>query len=294
MNNSLYIAATGMQAQQQGLDTIANNLTNLNTPGFKSSTVNFQELMYTDPTGTHISDSVPHAVHAMRAMAPHARVQGTAVSATALDAADPVDGTDAANTFYGTGVAVGSTTKDFSAGPLTQTNSQLDLAIQGNGFIEVAMPDGSLGYTRGGTLKIGNDNFLQSPQGYEIKPSIRLPANPTGLTITATGQVLVTTATSSTPTQVGQIELATFNNPGALNPLGNGVYAPSDSSGRPTYSKPGDSNSGTLAQGALEGSNVNMVNQMVNLMVAQRAYELSAKVIQTSDELMSMTNNLRR
>ncbi len=272
-----------MQAQQQGLDTIANNLTNLSTPGFKSSTVNFQELMYVDPTGTHTSDGTPHAIHGVHTTARHAHAS-----------ADVADATDSADTYYGTGVAVGSTTKDFSVGPLTQTNSQLDLAIQGSGFIEVTMPDGSLGYTRGGTLSVSSDNFLLSPQGYEIKPSIRLPANPTSITISASGQVSVTTGTSTTATQVGQIELASFNNPGALTPLGNGIYTPSATSGRATYAKPGDSSTGTLSQGFVEGSNVNMVNQMVNLMVAQRAYELSAKVVQTSDELMSMTNNLRR
>jgi flagellar basal-body rod protein FlgG len=284
MNNALYIAATGMQAQQLDLDTIANNLTNLSTNGYKSSTVNFQELMYVDPVGARSNEmeapsvhSGGHGTHNMHA------VQGQGGDATA-----------SAVTPYGTGVSVGSVTKDFTVGTLTQTNSQMDLAIQGNGFLEVTMPDGSRAYTRGGTLSVGADNFLMSPQGYEIKPSIRLPANPTNISIAANGQVSVTTGTSTQATQVGQLELANFNNPGALNPQGNGIYVPTDTSGHATYSKPGDTNAGTLVQGSLEGSNVNMVNQMVNLMVAQRAYELSSKVIQTADELMSMTNNLRR
>ena len=283
MNTSLYIAATGMQAQQLGLDAIANNLTNLNTPGFKSSIVNFQELMYSGTSGAHAVDGASHLQRVNRSVGGH--VAG---------AANPIEASDSQDAFFGAGVAVGSTTKDFTTGTLTQTNSQLDLAIQGNGFIEVVMPDGSLGYTRGGTLSVSKDNFLLSPQGYELKPSIRIPANVSGLTISATGQVSVTTGTSSVATQVGQIELASFSNPGALTPLGNGLYVPADAAGRVTYGKPGDSNTGTLSQGFIEGSNVNMVSQMVNLMVAQRAYELSAKVVQTSDELMSMTNNLRR
>jgi len=268
MNNSLYIAATGMQAQQLGLDTIANNLTNLSTPAFKSSNVNFQELMYVDPTGKH-----------------------------ALKGADARDPDEAAATQrpYGVGVAVGSVTKDFQTpGTITQTGSPMDLAIQGNGFLEMTLPDGTHAYTRGGTLQIGSDNDLLSPQGYELKPTVRLPINPTSITITSTGQVMVTTATSTHPTQVGQLELAAFNNPGALNPQGDGSYLPTDASGKASYGKPGDTNLGAVTQGSIEGSNVNMVNQMVALMVAQRAYELSSKVIQTSDELMSLTNNLRR
>lgn len=280
MNNSLYIAATGMQAQQLGLDTIANNLTNLNTPGFKSSNVNFQELMYVDPIGARSSQGDSRPAHGKV----HAAHVGGMHSMDLADAVAP----------FGEGVSVASVTKDFTLGTLTQTGSQMDVAIQGSGFIEVTMPDGTLAYTRGGTFTLGKDNYLMSPQGYEIKPSIRLPANISHITIAPNGQVSAIVGTGTQPTQVGQIELASFNNPGALNPLGNGVYAPTDTSGHASYSKPGDNNTGTLLQGAIEGSNVNMVNQMVNLMVAQRAYELSAKVVQTSDELMSMTNNLRR
>ncbi|PRC93903.1 flagellar hook-basal body protein [Solimicrobium silvestre] len=290
MNNSLYIAATGMQAQQLNLDTIANNLTNLSTNGFKSSVVNFQELMYVDPVGARSAQTEMHSVHSgMHGV--HGDHSAHGIQSTQ---GQDSDAATSAITPYGTGVSVGSVTKDFSLGTMTQTNSQMDLAIQGNGFLEVTMPDGSHAYTRGGTLSVGADNFLMSPQGYELKPSIRLPANPTSITIAQNGQVSVTTGTSAQPTQVGQIELANFNNPGALNPQGNGIYVPTAASGNPTYSVPGSTNAGTLAQGSLEGSNVNMVNQMVNLMVAQRAYELSSKVVQTADELMSLTNNLRR
>jgi flagellar basal-body rod protein FlgG len=289
MNNALYIAATGMQAQQQDLDTIANNLTNLSTPGFKSSNVNFQELMYVDPLGAR--PAIPAAQGPAGHGARGAHAMQTHASAGVAHAADSED---VLATPYGTGVSVGSITKDFSNGTLTQTGSQMDVAIQGSGLIEVTLPDGSVAYTRGGTFSIGKDNYLLSPQGYEIKPSIRLPANVTSIAISATGQVSAQVGSSGQSTQVGQIELASFNNPGALNPLGNGLYTATDTAGRATYGKPGDNGSGTLLQGSIEGSNVNMVNQMVNLMVAQRAYELSAKVVQTSDELMSMTNNLRR
>jgi flagellar basal-body rod protein FlgG len=266
MNNALYIAATGMQAQQSGLDTIANNLSNLSTPGFKAGNVNFQELMYADPVGRRLPG------------ADTAADMGASTAAHAM----------------GTGVQVGSISRDFTQGTLTQTGSAMDVAIKGNGFLEVVLADGSHAYTRGGTLKLDKDNFLVTAQGYEIKPAIRLPANPTGIVISPSGEVSVTTRNSAQPQVVGQIELAGFNDPSSLKPLGDGLWLPSDAAGKPTYGKPGDASLGSLAQGAVEGSNVNMVNQMVAMMLAQRAYEMSSKVIQTSDELMSLTNNLRR
>jgi flagellar basal-body rod protein FlgG len=262
MNNSLYIAATGMQAHQLGLDTIASNLTNLSTPSYKAGKVNFQELMYADPVGAR---------------------------AGAVNGSAPAAGTP-----YGTGVSIGSVVKDFSTGVMTITGAQRDVAIQGGGFIEVSLPDGRHAYTRGGTLGVSKDNMLTGPQGYEIKPAIHVPANMSSITIAANGDVSVTNGSSPTAIKVGQIELANFSNVEALSPLGNGTYLPTDASGRASYHKPGDAGVGQLLQGQLEGSNVNMGNQMVDLMIAQRAYELSAKVVQASDEMMSLTNNLRR
>ena len=257
MNDSLYIAATGMQAQQTSIETIAHNLANVNTPTFKAGRINFQELMLSEQAGT------PNAASANPAT-------------------------------LGVGVAVDSVGKDFSTGQLTQTNSPLDLAINGAGFLEVTLPDGSHAYTRGGTLQVTKDAYLATAGGNLLKPAIHVPQDIASLLIDSTGKVWARTSSQQQATEIGQIELANFANPAALRSVGNGSYVSTDASGEATYSKPGTGNVGTLAQGSLESSNVSLVNEMVNLMVAQRAYELSSKVIQASDEIMSLTNNLRR
>lgn len=317
MNNALYIAATGMEAQQLELNTISNNLTNINTPAYKTSNVNFQELLYQDPVGARqaIQASGNWAppggmppVGIMPSGMPTAALQGPGIQPSAPlmspgmawsgmpggAYSTPSDGLQAVGiTPFGEGVGIASTVKNFTSGSLTQTGSAMDLAIQGNGFLEVTMPDGSYAFTRGGTLSISKDNYLQGPQGYELKPSIRIPVGYTSIAISTTGLVTATTATSSQPVQLGQIEMASFSNPGSLQPQGNGLYMPTDSSGNPVYAKPGDMAMGTLTQGALESSNVDMVTQMVDLVVAQRAYEMNSKVVQTADDLMSLTNHLR-
>jgi flagellar basal-body rod protein FlgG len=257
MNDSLYIAATGMQAQQQTLDTIANNLVNVNTPAFKKSRVNFNELMHVEP---HKETSA---------------------------------GSGASN-ILGVGISVERVAKDFAPGILSQTSSPLDLAINGNGFIEVTLPDGSRGYTRGGTMQITKDSFLATSAGYALKPAIHIPANITSLTIEKDGKVLVQTSAKAQPVEIGHLEMASFSNPAGLKAAGAGVYVPTEASGQAVYGKPGSQGMGTIAQGSLEASNVSLVDEMVTLMVAQRAYELSSKVAQASDEVMSMTNNLRR
>jgi flagellar basal-body rod protein FlgG len=254
MNDSLYIAATGMQAQQQNIDAIANNLANVSTAGFKRGRVNFQEMMHVDPN------------------------QAAGAAAAPL----------------GLGISVGSVAKDFAPGALTQTGAQLDLAINGAGFIEVTMADGSRGYTRGGTLQVSKDSYLATAAGHVLKPSIHIPANAAQIQIAADGKVSVQSAVNGPITEIGQIELANFANPSALGALASGVYAPTEASGEANYGKAGAQGMGTLAQGALENSNVNLVDEMVTLMIAQRAYEMSSKVIQASDEMMGLTNNLRR
>ena len=257
MNDSLYIAATGMQAQQLGIDTIANNLANVNTAGFKKGRVNFGELM-------HVST-------------------GHAAGDTA--------GTSAVR---GMGISVDSVTKDFSAGSLTQTNSPLDVAINGSGFIEVTLADGSHAYTRGGTLQVTKDSYLATITGYVLKPAIHIPANTSSIIIGADGKVSVQSSPQAQPTDVGQLEMANFSNPSALKAAGSGIFTPTEASGEAVYGKPGSQGLGAITQGALENSNVSLVDEMVTLMVTQRAYELSSKIIQASDEMMSMTNNLRR
>jgi flagellar basal-body rod protein FlgG len=252
MNDSLYIAATGMQAQQLAIDSIANNLANVSTTGFKKGRVAFQEMMQADP------------------------------AAAARPAA------------AGLGIAVASVTRDFTPGALAQTGSQMDLAIDGAGFIEVALADGSRAYTRGGTLSVSADSYLATADGHLLKPSIHIPAGASAIRIAADGKVSIQTGTGTAPTEVGQIELSHFTNPGALNALAGGLYTPTEASGEAMLAKAGSAGLGQLVQGSLENSNVSLTDEMVTLVVAQRAYEMSSKVIQASDELMSLTNNLRR
>jgi flagellar basal-body rod protein FlgG len=260
MNDALQIAATGLHAQQLNVDTIANNLANVNTAGFKAARVSFQDMMY----------------HAAERPAP----AGSPVQ-------DP--------TRLGSGVSVGSTTRVFDAGELNETDQPLDVAIRGDGFIEVVMPDGSVGYTRGGTLQVNRDGLLATAaNGLVLKASVHVPSDTTQLAIATDGRVLAMGTQTTTANEIGRIDLARFTNPGALNPLGDNVFQPTDASGDARIGKPGEDGAGTLAQGFLESSNVQLVSEMVELMIAQRAYEVSTKVVQASDEMMSMANNLRK
>jgi flagellar basal-body rod protein FlgG len=263
--DAFYIAATGMQAQQLNVDTIANNLANVNTTGFKKNQVNFIDLMVHD--GSH----------------PLQRVL------TNIDA-----GLLGSISRTGAGVGVASMSKSFTAGDLKQTDSAFDIAIQGDGFLEVIQPDGSSAYTRGGTLKVRADGQLVTQDGNTLKPGINIPDNAQKLTITSDGHVQIQVAGQSNPVDAGQLELVRFASPGALIAMGNGLYINNESSGEPIAGKAGQEGLGQLQQGFLEGSNVKMVDEMVNLMVAQRAYEASVKIVQASDELLSMVNNLRK
>lgn len=257
MNDSLYIAATGMQAQQLSIDTIANNLANVATTGFKKGHANFQELMQVGP-------------------------------------AQRIAGQPGVTGPFGLGIGVDSVARDFSAGGLTRTNAPMDLAIDGSGFIGVTLADGSHGYSRAGTLQVTKDAYLATSNGNVLKPAIHIPANASAILIGADGKVSVQSPAHTQPVEVGHIELANFANASALKGAGGGVYIPTEGSGEAMFGKPGARGFGTLAQGALENSNVSMGDEMVTLMIAQRAYEMSAKVIQASDEMMQLTNNLRR
>jgi flagellar basal-body rod protein FlgG len=262
MNDALYIAATGMQAQQTTIDTIANNLVNVSTPGYKKNRVNFQELM-------HLG---------------------------AVNGVDSATGTTSGQSPLGVGIGINSIARDFAAGTLAQTNAPLDVAINGTGFLEVTLADGSIGFTRGGTLQVTKDSYLANASGNVLKPAIHIPANASSIVIGVDGKVMVSTASQagSAAVEVGQLEMARFSNPSGLKSAAGGVYIPSEASGQPVFGKPGATGMGTIAQGALENSNVSLVDEMVTLMVAQRAYELGSKVAQASDEMMSLTNNLRR
>ncbi|MDB5752116.1 MAG: flgG [Ramlibacter sp.] len=260
MFESLSIGATGMHAQQLQVETIANNLANVNTAGFKKGRVNFAELV---------------------ARAPLPDLQGT------RDLLAPRQASAA-------GVALAAATKVFDGGEMKRTESPLDLAIQGEGFLELAMPDGTRAYTRGGTLKVNADGQLALLDGTPFRPGIQIPDNAQRLVVSASGRVQVAVPGQANLLEAGQLELARFTNPSGLLAQGGGIYRATDASGEAIGGRPGEDGMGALAQGFLEGSNVKLVEEMVGLMVAQRAYEASAKVVQAADEMLGMVNGLRR
>jgi len=265
MLDALYIGATGMQAQQLNVDTIANNLANINTTSYKKGRVSF-------------SDLVVNGGHQL-------------VPSGAVDSNSGILG-DAYRT--GAGVGVASLSKLFDLGDIKKTDAALDVAIQGDGFLEVTMPDGSHAYTRGGSLKVNADGLLATQAGYPLTPGISVPSNVKSLTIGTDGKVTLVVADQTTPVEAGTLEMVRFTSPGMLTAQGDNLYRATDGSGEPIIGKSGEDSMGVIQQGYLEGSNVKMVEEMVNLMVAQRAYEASVKVVQASDEMLGMVNNLRR
>jgi len=259
MNDALYIAATGMHSQQKSVDTIANNLANVNTLGFKRSKVSFEDLVY-------------------RGMQP----------------GGPVQAGGAGTLWQGSGVGIASLAKVFAAGELRKTDQPLDLAIDGAGFIEVSAPDGSPAYSRGGSLTVDRDGMLASAEGYVLKPGIHVGVDAEQLTIQPDGRVLVRAAGQAEAGEVGRIELVRFADTDGLSALGGNLYRPSERSGDAIHGKAGEDGLGRLAQGTVEASNVRLIDEMVGLMAAQRAYESSVKVIQAADEMLAMSNNLRK
>lgn len=260
MNDSLYIAATGMLMQQKSVDTIANNLANVNTPGFKKGRVSFQDLVYRE-----LSQAAPAG-----------------------------DGQGAPALWQGSGVGIAALAKLFMPGELKKTDQPLDLAIQGEGFLEVSAADGSLAYSRGGALVVDRDGFLATVGGQVIKPAIHIGTDAKDIAIRADGTVMARLRGQAELSEAGRIELVRFADASGLLALGGNLYQSSARSGDAMYGKPGDDGLGTLAQGFIEASNVKLVEEMVDLMAAQRAYETSVKVIQASDEMLGMSNNLRK
>ncbi|MCX7274081.1 MAG: flagellar basal-body rod protein FlgG [Burkholderiales bacterium] len=258
MLDSLYIAATGMAAQQLNVDTISNNLANVNTTAFKRNRISFADLMY-------------------RSVAQGNRPLGSG----------------AAN-FFGVGVGVTATGKIQTPGEVKKTDQPLDLALRGKGLFEVTLPDNSLAYTRGGSLQLDKDGLLTTAEGFALNPAVRIPADATAVTIESNGRVLAKVPDEKDPIEVGTITLVDFINPAALRPLGDNLYLPTEKSGDPISGKAGEQGLGLIAQGFLEASNVQLVDEFVNLIVAQRAYEASSKAIQASDEMLGLSNNLRR
>ena len=258
MMDALYIAITGMHAEQSALDTTSNNLANLNTTAFKRSTVTFDDLLYRE----------------------------AAASSSALDRV-----TNALQVGMGSGVA--SIAKDFSVGDLRGTDNPLDLAIRGLGFFEVDMGNGEFGFTRNGAMKIDADGYLSTVSGHRLSANIAIPPDSTDVFIQSTGEVSVRITGEDELMEVGRIELVNFLDPTSLEPVGDNLYVATEDAGSPMFSMPGEDGVGELAQGFLEGSNVNMVEEMMNLMITQRAYEVNSQVIRATDEMLRINNNLR-
>ncbi|HEY3917782.1 MAG TPA: flagellar basal-body rod protein FlgG [Stellaceae bacterium] len=259
---SLSIAATGMLAQQLNVEVISNNIANLNTNAFKAQRPEFQDLLYQDErsVGVNSSDS------------------GTIV---------PV------GVQIGTGVKAAAVARMTQQGNLTNTSNPLDLAVQGHGYFQVLMPDNSTSYTRDGSLQLSATGQLVTADGFPIQPAITIPQNTTAITINANGQVLATVAGNTTPQTVGQIQLANFPNEAGLALQGSNLLTETPASGAAIVGDPGTTAFGTIQQGFIETSNVNIVSEITNLIAAQRAYEMNSKVIQTSDQMMSTLNQIQ-
>jgi len=259
---ALSIAATGMSAQQLNVEVISNNISNSSTTGFKASRVEFQDLLYQNmrTVGSASSDSntiVPSGLQ------------------------------------VGLGVMPAATYRINTQGNLSGTGNTLDIAINGRGFLQVQMPDGTTTYTRSGALQLNASGQIVTADGYPILPSITVPSNTTSITINASGQVIASISGQTSTQTLGQLQLASFINPVGLEAIGNNLLKQTDASGTPTTANPGTSGLGTMVQGSLETSNVDIVTEVTNLITAQRAYEMNSKVISTADQMLTATNQLK-
>jgi len=262
MLRSMFIAATGMEAQKLNIDVVSNNLANVSTAGFKKSRADFQDLMYQTIK---------------------------AAGATSAEGMQIPSGIQ-----IGLGVKPVAVQKIFTQGDFVSTGNSLDLVIEGDGFFQITKPDGTIAYTRAGAFKLDSEGRIVNSDGYPLEPGITIPSNATNLTVGSDGKVTVMTAGSNTPTEIGQIELAKFLNPGGLNALGKNLYQNTASSGDPTTGNPSVEGMGSINQGFIEQSNVSVVEEMVNMIVSQRAYEINSKAVQASDEMLQVANNLKR
>jgi flagellar basal-body rod protein FlgG len=261
MLRAMTTAASGMKAQQTNIDTISNNLANVNTTGYKKSHAEFQDLLYESvvPTGRASGDSAPTRVE------------------------------------IGHGVKMVATNKSFSQGLIKQTSNPLDLMVEGDGFFQIRLPDGSIGYTRDGSFKMDADRNLVTSSGYLLEPPIQVPLDATEVNIARDGTVSVMLAGDTATVQdVGNIELARFPNSGGLLARGGNVFMESPASGQPQLSTAGLDGVGEIASGFLEMSNVETVEELVSMISAQRAYELNARTISAADEMMSTVNSMKR
>ena len=262
MIRSLWTSATGMQAQELNIDVISNNLANVNTSGFKKSRAEFQDLLY---------ESL--------------RPAGAASSA---------DTTIPTGVQLGHGARPSAVQKMFSQGDFQNTENELDWAIEGDGFFQIELPNGETSYSRCGEFKLDADGRIVNADGFLLVPQLTIPTDTVSITVGMDGTVSVIQADDPVPSEIGTIQLARFVNPGGLRSLGRNLFVPTEGSGDEIIGTPGQDGFGTIAQGFLEMSNVSVVDEMVNMITAQRAYETNSKVIQTADDMLQMANNLKR
>ncbi len=263
MIRALFTAATGMVGQQMSIDTIAHNLANVNTTGFKKSRVNFQDLLYETikPSGseTQSGTTIPEGIQ------------------------------------IGHGVRPSAIAKVFTPGAAIQTGNSLDIMIEGDGFFQVELPDGTVAYTRDGSFKINEEGTVMTADGYPLTPGITIPTDTELVTIGADGTVSALVPGDNTPQALGTLQLVRFSNQAGLDAhLGRNLLLETQASGAPNAGQPGLDGVGTVAQGFLENSNVEVVEEILQMIIAQRAYEANSKVIQTSDEMLQTANNVRR
>jgi len=261
MIRSLHTAATGMMAQQSNMDVISNNIANASTAGFKRSRAEFEDLLY------HTVKE-PGQSSGLNSMTP------TGVQ-------------------IGLGVRTASVQKDMEPGSAIITKNPLDLQIEGPGFFQLMTPDGEIVFTRDGQFKKDVNGRLVDKNNNVLQPEIIIPSDATGIEISPTGEVKIVTSSRSEPEQIGQIDIVTFINPSGLKALGKNVFSASSSSGQAQVTRPGLGGTGYLAQGQIEGSNVNIVDEMIAMIRAQRAYETNSKSVQAADQMLQTINNLR-
>jgi flagellar basal-body rod protein FlgG len=260
MIRSLWTAKTGMEGQQTKLDAIANNLANVSTNGYKRGGVVFEDLMYQNLRSAGAASSEQSALP------------------TGLQ--------------VGLGVRVAASTRNFSQGSLQQTGGNLDVAIKGQGFFQIQLPDGTTGYTRDGAFQVDPNGQLVTSNGFVVQPGITIPVNAQSVTIAPDGTIDVKVPGQTAPQSLGQLQLASFVNPAGLVARGTHLYAETAASGTPNTDAPGSEGLGVLQQGFVEGSNVNVVEELVSMIATQRAYELNSKAIQTSDQMLQRLSQL--
>ena len=258
MLRALRTAALGMSAQQASVDNTANNLANANTTGFKRANVVFQDLLYQTVQRGGQGDSRPSAMQ------------------------------------LGTGSAIVATERTFIQGSLIQTGNALDLAVNGDGFLQVQRPDGSVVYSRDGALTLDAEGRIVTQGGLPLEPDLEVPPEAQDVQISADGIVRVRLQGEPEPLEIGQIELVRFTNPAGLRAIGGNLFEQTQASGEPAIAPPGEDGLGLLQQGFLEASNVDVVQEMVDLITAQRAYEMNSKMVTTSEEMLQIANNMKR